>query len=103
MPKKIFVVGHKNPDTDSIVSAIAYAELLRSQGAENVIAARQGEVWPETRHILDRFGLPVPVLVEDVRPLARDVMATTPIVGSPDESAYCAGRRLRDPYRSQQR
>jgi inorganic pyrophosphatase/exopolyphosphatase len=96
MPRKIFVIGHKNPDTDSIVSALAYTELLHLQGEENVIAARQGEVWHETRFILDRFGQPLPALVEDVHPHARDVMTTDPIVGSPDESAYRVGRRLRE-------
>ncbi|NIV33766.1 MAG: hypothetical protein GWN58_31265 [Anaerolineae bacterium] len=40
MPRKISVIGHKNPDTDSIVSALAYAELLRLQGEQHVIAAR---------------------------------------------------------------
>lgn len=96
MPRKIFVVGHKNPDTDSIVSALAYAELLRLQGEKHVVAARQGEVWRETRYILDRFGFPLPTLVSDVRPRAHDVMTTQPIVGRPDESSYCVGRRLRE-------
>jgi manganese-dependent inorganic pyrophosphatase len=96
MPRKTFVVGHKNPDTDSIVSAIAYAEYLRLQGVENVIAARQGDLWRETHYLLDRFGLQVPILVEDVRPQARDVMATDLVVGHPEESAYCIGRRLRE-------
>ena len=96
MPRKIFVVGHKNPDTDSIVSALAYAELLRRQGMGGVVAARQGDVWRETRYIVERFGLPLPELVEDVRPRADDVMTTQPILGKPDESAYCVGRRLRD-------
>ena len=76
MPRKIFVIGHKNPDTDSIVSALAYAELLRLQGEQHVVAARQGEVWRETRYVLERFGLPLPTLVSDVRPCARDVMTT---------------------------
>ena len=96
MPKKTFVIGHKNPDTDSIVSAIAYAELLRLQGIEGVVAARQGDVRPETLHLLERFGLPSPELVDDVRPRAADVMATNVIMASPDESAYCIGRQLRD-------
>jgi manganese-dependent inorganic pyrophosphatase len=94
--RKTLVVGHKNPDTDSIVSAIAFAELLRRQDVEGVIAARQGEVWRETRFILDRFQVPVPELVEDVRPRAADVMTTAPIYGHPDESAYRVGRRLRE-------
>lgn len=96
MPRKIFVIGHKNPDTDSIVSALAYAELLRLQGEQHVVAARQGEVWRETRYVLERFGLPLPALVSDVRPCARDVMTTQPIVGRADESAYYVGRRLRE-------
>jgi manganese-dependent inorganic pyrophosphatase len=87
MPKKIFVIGHKNPDTDSIVSAIAYAELLRLQGVERVVAARQGDVRPETLHLLERFGLRQPELVDDVRPRAADVMARNVIMASPDESA----------------
>lgn len=95
MPRKIFVVGHKNPDTDSIVSDVAHAELLRSQDMENIISARQGEAWRETRHILDRFGVPLPELI-DVRPHASDVMTTEPILGSADESAYCVGRHLRE-------
>jgi manganese-dependent inorganic pyrophosphatase len=92
--RKTFVVGHKNPDTDSIVSAVAYAELLRLQGVEGVIAARQGELWRETQYVLDRFSVPVPLLVEDVRPNAGDMMNRTPVVGSPGESAYSVGRRL---------
>jgi manganese-dependent inorganic pyrophosphatase len=96
MPRRIFDLGHKNPDTDSIVSALAYAELLRLQGEQHVIAARQGEVWRETRSVLDRFGLPLPALLSDVRPSVRDVMTTKPIVGGADESAYHVGRRLRE-------
>lgn len=95
MPRKIYVIGHKNPDTDSIVSAVAYAELLRRQGLDNVVAARQGDLWPETQYILERFGIPFPSLVEDVRPSARDLMATHPIVGKPDESVHAIGQRLR--------
>jgi len=96
MPRKVFVIGHKNPDTDSIVSAIAYAEYLKLHGVENVVPARQGDLWRETRYILERFGLPTPVLVEDVRPTARDVMTSALLVGGPEESAYRVGRRLRE-------
>jgi manganese-dependent inorganic pyrophosphatase len=94
--RKTFVVGHRNPDTDSIVSAVAYAELLRLQGLTGVVAARQGEVWRETRYILDRFGLPLPLLIEDVRPHTMDVMNPRPVVGQPGESVYRVGRRLRE-------
>lgn len=96
MPKKIYIVGHKNPDTDSVVSAVAYADLLRRQGMDNVIAARQGDIWPETHYLLERFGVPPPSLVEDVRPTARDLMAPRLIVGKPDESVHAVGQRLRE-------
>ncbi len=94
--KRIYVIGHKNPDTDSIVSAIAYAELLRRQGQDNVVAARQGEPWPETRYILERFRVPSPELVEDVRPRVSDVMTTRLVTADPNESVYQIGRRLRE-------
>ncbi len=60
----IFVVGHKNPDTDSICSAIAYAELKKSLGVD-AIAARQGEINPETAFVLEKFGVDVPELVTE--------------------------------------
>ena len=96
MPRKIYVVGHRNPDTDSVVSAVAYAELLRHEGLDNVVAARQGDLWPETQYILDRFGIPLPSLVQDVRPTASDLMAPHLIVGRPDESVHSVGQRLRE-------
>lgn len=92
----IYVIGHKRPDTDSIVSAVAYAELLRRQGQDNVVAARQGAPWPETQYILDRFGVPVPMLVEDVRPCVRDVMTSRVVTADPNEAVYQIGRRLRE-------
>jgi manganese-dependent inorganic pyrophosphatase len=96
MGRRIYIIGHKKPDTDSIVSAVAYAELLRRQGQENVVPARQGEPWPETQYILDRFGIPAPVLIEDVRPSVRDVMASKVVTADPNESVYQIGRRLRE-------
>ncbi len=60
----IFVVGHKNPDTDSICSAIAYAELKKSLGTD-AKAVRQGEINPETAFVLEKFGIDVPELVTE--------------------------------------
>jgi manganese-dependent inorganic pyrophosphatase len=94
--KRIYVIGHKRPDTDAIVSAVAYAELLRRQGYDDVVAARQGDPWPETQYILDRFGVSAPMLVEDVRPRVSDVMTTRPVAADPNESVYQIGRRLRE-------
>jgi manganese-dependent inorganic pyrophosphatase len=57
----IYVVGHKIPDSDSIVGAIALS-YLKNQIGENVIAARLGELSPETQFILDKFGFAAPLL-----------------------------------------
>ena len=62
----IHVTGHKHPDTDSICSAIAYANLKRKQGLE-AIACRLGEVNHETRYILNRFGFEEPKVLNDAR------------------------------------
>jgi manganese-dependent inorganic pyrophosphatase len=64
MTEAIYVVGHKNPDTDSICSAIAYAELKKKLGM-NAVAARQGEPNPETKFVLERFGVEAPELLTD--------------------------------------
>jgi manganese-dependent inorganic pyrophosphatase len=94
MPRQTFVVGHTNPVADSIVSALTYAESLRLQGVQNVISARPGEDRCRIRYIKDRFEMPLPLLIDDVPPRARDVMITESITGGADESAYCMGRRL---------
>lgn len=72
----IYVIGHANPDTDSVASAVAYAELLRLQGGSDVVAARQGKLRPETDFVLERFGLPPPVLVRDAYLRVSDVMTS---------------------------
>ncbi len=48
MQRAVYVIGHRNPDTDSICSAIAYAHLKETLGEQNVRAARAGELDPET-------------------------------------------------------
>ncbi len=68
MQKKIYVIGHRNPDTDSIISAATYAHLKREQGWENVVAARAGKLNPQTEYIMERFGVPVPEFVSDLIP-----------------------------------
>ena len=63
MPEPIFVIGHKNPDTDSVCSAISYAFLRNALGDKEVRPARAGNLNSETRHVLERFSLPVPDLL----------------------------------------
>lgn len=72
MKDKIYVVGHKNPDSDSICSAIAYANLKRSLG-EDAIACRLGPLNDETKFILKRFKFENPLLLKDARSQILDI------------------------------
>ncbi len=72
--EKIFVIGHRNPDSDSICSAIAYAELRRQQGLAGVKAARAGNINQQTQFVLDHLGVEVPELLSDVHPRIKDVV-----------------------------
>ncbi len=76
----IYVTGHKNPDTDSIVSAIAYAALMNALGDRRYTAARLGTVSDETAHILERFGFQAPVRIYNVRTQVRDLNFDRPPV-----------------------
>lgn len=71
--REVLVIGHKNPDTDSICSAIAYAALKRKLTGEAYTPCRAGELSRETAWVLNRFGLETPELCEDVSPQLRDV------------------------------
>ena len=77
-PERIFVVGHKNPDTDSICSAIAYAELCQLQGRSNVFPGRAGGLNRQTEFVLDNLGQPQPQLLTDVYPRLRDTVGDSP-------------------------
>ncbi len=68
MEKRIYIIGHRNPDTDSVVSAAAYARLKTLLGLPNFRAARAGKVNPQTEYIFDRFGVPVPEFLNDLVP-----------------------------------
>ena len=75
---KIFVTGHRNPDTDSIVSAMAYAALRNALGDREYQACRLGHVSDETQMVLDRFGFTAPEWVKTVRTQVRDLDYDTP-------------------------
>ena len=70
---KIYVVGHKNPDTDSICSAIAYAALKKELTGKHYVARRAGRLNEETQYVLEYFGVEVPKLLSDLRVQVRDV------------------------------
>ncbi|MGJ7920163.1 manganese-dependent inorganic pyrophosphatase [Neobacillus sp. LXY-4] len=71
--EKIFIFGHKNPDTDSICSALAYADLKTKLGVE-VEPIRLGSVNVETQYALDTFGVAAPRLVEQVSAEVKNVI-----------------------------
>ncbi|MBQ2510002.1 MAG: putative manganese-dependent inorganic diphosphatase, partial [Erysipelotrichaceae bacterium] len=68
----VYVVGHKNPDTDAIVSAIAYAEYKKAQGV-NAVASRIGSVSTETEYLLERFGFEDPVRIYTAKSTLKDI------------------------------
>ncbi len=68
MDRTVYIIGHKNPDTDSVVAAAAYAELKRAQGLVEARAARAGAVNPQTEYIFERFGVALPEFVPDLVP-----------------------------------
>ena len=79
MKKQIYVIGHRNPDTDSVASAIAYAHLKRELGAKRVTAAMAGALNPQTSWLLTRLGIEAPLYLADVHPKVRDVISRTPV------------------------
>lgn len=64
----IYVIGHVNPDTDSIASAVGYAWLLRERDGEDVVAARAGQINPQTTWVLKRLEMEPPLLLIDASP-----------------------------------
>jgi len=71
--KPVFIIGHKNPDTDSICSAIAYAALKRELTKDEYIPKRAGVLNNETKYVLERFGLESPDFIGDVGTQIRDI------------------------------
>ena len=90
---RTYVIGHVNPDTDSIASAIGYAWLLRERDGEDVIAARAGAINPQTTWVLKRLGLEPPCC----SPTPRRALKPSPAAWIPPlRTARCAkpGRLL---------
>ncbi|HEY9508932.1 MAG TPA: putative manganese-dependent inorganic diphosphatase [Verrucomicrobiae bacterium] len=71
---EILVIGHRNPDTDAICSAIGYAEFKRRTGMPEAVAARCGDTNDRIDFVLNTFGVPAPKFIADVSPKVSDVM-----------------------------
>ena len=76
--EQVFVTGHRNPDTDSIVSAMSYAALQNALGERGCTAARLGHLNDESKRILERFGFEPPVYIKDMRTQVLDLDYDTP-------------------------
>ena len=74
MSNKIYVIGHVNPDTDTIASALGYAWLLRERDNLETVAARAGAINPQTAWVLKQLGLEAPFLLSDASPRFESVM-----------------------------
>jgi manganese-dependent inorganic pyrophosphatase len=83
-----YIIGHKNPDADSICAAIGYAAYKQARGLTGFIPARCGNSNARIDAILERFQHPLPLLLTDVTPRVRDVMVTNVVTVNQD--ATCA-------------
>ena len=70
---KIYVIGHKNPDTDSICSAIAYTYLKNEIDEKEYVAKRAGQINEETQFVLNYFGVEVPGYINDIGTQVKDI------------------------------
>ena len=96
-PKKnVYIFGHRNPDTDSVVSAAAYARLKHSMGETECIAVRGGKISPQTEYIFERFKVPVPHYLPDMIPKVLYYMSSceNPITG--DMSLWKAIAKMKE-------
>ena len=83
-----YVIGHKNPDADSICSALAYAAFKKARGETGYVAARCGNSNARIDTILARFNQSLPVYLSDVSPRVRDLMVSEVVTVAPE--ATCA-------------
>ncbi len=86
----IYVTGHRNPDTDSIVAAISYTALRNACGEREYVAACLGQVSDETQLVLDRFGFQSPMRITNLYNQVRDLDFDTPPILSTGVSVAMA-------------
>lgn len=96
-PKMVYVIGHKNPDTDSVCSAIAYAHFKNLTDKRFLfLPARAGKVNEETRFVLDRFGVPLPQEMESIAATVSDLDLKKPIALQENDSIHKLGTLMRE-------
>ena len=91
MREVVYITGHKNPDTDSIMSAIAYADLKNRLGEVRAIPIRLGKLNPESRFVLDYFGVDAPKIKESMQLQVKDLDIDTGNIIDPSIAKKCLG------------
>jgi len=81
--EKVYIFGHKNPDTDSITSSLVMADFEKKSGNENTVACRLGNINKETEYVLNYLGIEAPELIENVEDGAKVILVDH---NSPKES-----------------
>ena len=94
MKQTVYVIGHRNPDTDSVVAAIAYARLKNVQGHAEYVAARAGHLSPQTDYILKRFNVPKSQYFHDLQPRVEFYMPEGTETVLEDKSVWSAVEKL---------
>ena len=92
------ILGHKHPDTDSIVSAIACADLYKKRGLD-VVPAAQGTPAPETAFVLERFGLKAPEVITSVAGREVYIVDYSDLNQAPDDFAECTLKGIVDHHK----
>ena len=90
MNKKVYIIGHRNPDTDSVVAATAYAKLKQLMGHNEYVAARAGKLAPQTEYIFKRFKLEAPQYIPDLVPKTQYYMSDKYVTVDEDVSLWKA-------------
>ncbi len=88
------VIGHRNPDMDSVCSALGYARLKQALGWKDVVAGRAGNLNARIQFVLEKFGVEPPVFLSDVTPQVRDVMTREVVSVRGDQSVAQALRSI---------
>lgn len=89
----LYVIGHKNPDTDAICSAIGYADLLQKKGVVEAVPARCGSVPTRTAWVLDQVGMDKPLLLDDVSATA-EMICRREVVKVSNEATFLEAYQL---------
>lgn len=96
MKEKVYITGHKNPDTDSICAAIAYADLKNKIKDVEAIPIRIGELNQETKFVLDRFGFEPPEFISTLKQTVRDLKLDEPFTVTENISINKAAKFLQE-------